>query len=285
MKIVALFLTAVSGAVLLSGPAYAQCSDAGVCAIGYNAGTGRTKHALDVLYRYGSSGNPDRIGYHSLELKAAIGLLENTSLRFSFPAYRSSSGAAGSAGGIGDLMVFLNQGLGDVLGHSMSALLGMRLATGDDNADADLPQAYQPGLGTNDIIFGLKFAGKRYDLAAGYQLVEKTFTRNSLTPIRRGDDLYLQFGYQADLGVVDLKAEAQMIRRLAKTQLMNPDGSVSELDKTDQMQINLGAEARYELNRSGSLVGGFAFPILKRESNVDGLTRALTFFAGWRQQL
>jgi len=39
------------------------------------------------------------------------------------------------------------------------------------------------------------------------------------------------------------------------------------------------------LSDSYTLVGGFAFPILKRETNIDGLTRVLTFFAGGQLNL
>jgi hypothetical protein len=276
-----ILITALVTAVMVSH-LQAQCSDAGVCAIGYTPNVEQRQHTFDLQYRYGYSGKEDKIGYNSLELKAAIGVFTRTTLQISAPVYRYNSGTAGKAKGIGDLMVFINQDFEEMLGYDISALFGMRLATGDDNAEPDLPQAYQPGLGTNDLIFGIKFSDERYNVAAGYQLVEDTFTSNRLTPIRRGDDLYLQYARFFDLGGVDLKAETQLIKRLSRTRLRNPDGSVSELEKTDQLQINLGVEARYGLNETSSLIGGFAFPVLKRESNADGLTRVLTFFAGWR---
>lgn len=285
LKTSKVFISAIFFTLWLSTYVSSQCSDAGVCAIGYAPHIEDKKHSFDLLYRYGNSGKEDKIAYHNFELKAAINVFDQTSLLLSFPFYRLSSGPDGDANGVGDLMVFINQDLGNFTGLDLSVLVGIRLATGDANASPDLPQAYQPGLGTNDIIFGLKYAAENYAISAGYQLVENTFTKNTLTPIRRGDDFYLQFAYLFNLGDFEIKTDAQMIQRLAKTRLKNPDGTAIELEKTDQMQVNLGAEMNYGLNDTHSLVGGFAFPVLKRETNIDGLTRVLTIYAGWRLNL
>jgi len=285
MSINRIFLTAIFATILLSVHGYAQCSDAGVCAIGHAPTADKKQYSVDIRYRYGNSGKEDKIAYNSFELKAAVSVYQQTSLLLSFPFYRFNTGANGDANGIGDLMAFINQDFDAFSNARLSVLLGMRLATGNTNANPDLPQAYQPGLGTTDIIFGLKYTGESFLLSAGYQLVENVFTKNELTPIRRGDDLYLQFAYLFETGDFDIKADAQMIQRLAKTMLKNQDGTINELDKTDQMQINIGAEVNYRLDGTNNLVSGFAMPILKRETNIDGLTRVLTFFAGWRLQL
>jgi hypothetical protein len=282
MKIQYFILMVVWFSSLLSSRAFAQCSDAGVCTIGYSPLAEEKKHSFELLYRYGNSGKEDKIGYNSIELKASFKILSHTSFNISVPLYRLNTGPDGEVSGIGDLMAFIGQEFNDAFGHDISALLGMRLATGNDNADPALPQAYQPGLGTNDLIFGLKFAGKNYYLSAGYQRVEDTFTENTLTPIRRGDDAYLQFAYLFHTGEFNIRADAQLIQRLSKTELKNPDGSISQLNKTDQMQLNLGTEFEYVFSATHNLIGGFAFPILKRETNIDGLTRVFTLFAGWR---
>ncbi len=285
MKASKVFISATFFTLWLSAYVCAQCSDAGVCAIGYAPQVVEKKHSFDLLFRYGNSGKEDKIAYHNFELKAAISTFDQTSLLLSFPFYRLSSGPDGNANGVGDFMVFINQDLGNFIGLELSVLLGIRLATGNANASPELPQAYQPGLGTNDIIFGLKYTAESYAISAGYQLVEDTFTNNTLTPIRRGDDFYLQFAYLFNLGDFGIKTDAQMIQRLTKTALKNPDDTVTELEKTDQMQVNFGAELNYELNDTYSLVGGFAFPLLKRETNIDGLTRVLTIYAGGRLNL
>ena len=280
-----LFLFAFLASFLFSNSLTGQCSDAGVCAIGYTPVKTEKNISFDVLYRYGYSGKDDKINYKSFELKSAIKVFDKTSFLISLPFYRYHTGPSGTATGIGDLMAYLNQDFGNFYNSNLSVLLGMRLATGNSNENPQLPQSYQPGLGTNDVIFGLKFSGVSYSFSTGYQYVEKTFTKNELTPIRRGDDLYFQFAYLFRLDDLSLKGDIQMIKRLDKTDLRNPDGTVTELEKTDQMQINIGAEAYYDLSGTHSLIAGFAFPILKRETNIDGLTRVFTFWAGWRVSL
>ena len=285
LKVSEVFISAIFLTLWLSAYVHPQCSDAGVCAIGYAPHIEEKKHSFDLLYRYGNSGKEDKIAYHNFEFKAAFNVIDQTSLLLSFPFHRISNGPDGNANGVGDLMVFINQDLSNSTGLDLSVLLGIRLATGDANASPELPQAYQPGLGTNDIIFGLKYTAASYAISAGYQLVENTFTKNTLTPIRRADDFYLQFAYLFNLGDFEIKTDVQLIQRLAKTELKILDGTVSELEKTDQMQVNLGAEVNYGLNDTHSLLGGFAFPVLKRETNIDGLTRVLTIYAGWRLNL
>ena len=112
----------------------AQCSDAGVCAVGYEYGREQKTNTFDLLYRYGNSGKQDKISYHSIELNASLGLFKSTQLLVSFPIYRANSGSLGNATGIGDLMAFISHDLNDLVGLHLSVLAGIRLATGNDNA-------------------------------------------------------------------------------------------------------------------------------------------------------
>jgi len=282
--LVAVLLTAAS-------PAYTQCSDAGICAVRQpesivagQSSDDRTASPgnLGLLYRYGTSGSvndDDKINYHSIELAGQVRLGAATRVSARLP-YRHQSGAAGSVSGIGDLLILLEQELADFGAFASYAALGTRLATGDANADATLPQAYQPGLGTNDLLLGLGLRSEAWSFALGYQLVENTFTDNALTPIRRGDDFYVQIGHSRMAGPVALRFDLQGIQRLTTTELRADDESILEVDDTDQLQINLGAEGSVPLGRTTDLRLGLAVPLMKRESNIDGLRRALTVWVG-----
>ena len=56
--------------------------------------------------------------------------------------------------------------------------------------------------------------------------------------------------------------------------------SFVEVDKSDQAQLNFLVKLEYEISKNISLVGDFAIPFIKREVNVDGLTRAYSASIG-----
>lgn len=285
-------LVAALVAALLVGPtaASAQCSDAGVCAVrpampaaGPSSHGDATAPAVNVtaLSRLGMSGQDDDLTYTSVEVAARAALAPSTSLSARLP-WRRSSGPQGAVAGIGDLLVLVEQRLGRPGRLTAHVTVGLRLPTGDDNADPLFPQAYQPGLGTTDVLAGLGLRRDAWSFSLGYQHAGSAFTGNTLTPIKRGSDLYAQAGFTHRLGDLAARVDLQAIQRLAATELRTGDGSVVDVDGSDQLQVNAGLEVRYPIGRRTGLEGGIAMPLRSRASNVDGLQRALTVWAGLR---
>jgi hypothetical protein len=260
---------------------FAQCSDAGICQLGTHLTEGEKElFSISAAYKYGYSGKEDDIKFHSFVLDGSYNLLETSSIQVLIP-YNIQSGPAGSVSGIGDLIVSWNQQLFSDEYSSFSASLGAKLATGDDNKD-NLPQLYQSGLGTNDILFGLSYTYDKISVGAGYQLAGGR--NDNILRLERGDDLLLRASYQLSFDKLSIVPQLLFIQRLAKSSIldtasMNEEKFV-EVYKSDQSQLNFLAKLEYEIGENISLVGDFAIPFIKREVNVDGLTRAYSASVG-----
>ena len=260
---------------------YAQCSDAGICQLGTHLTEGEKElFNISGAYKYGYSGKEDDIQFHSFLLDGSYNLLENSSVQVLIP-YNIQSGPTGSVNGVGDLIVSWNQQLFSNENSSVSASLGAKLATGDDNKK-NLLQKYQSGLGTNDILFGLSYSYDKISIGAGYQLAGGR--NDNIQRLKRGDDLLLRASYQLAFDKLSIIPQLLFIQRLAKSSILDTTSTNEEkfveVNNSDQAQLNFLAKLEYEISKNISLVGDFAIPFIKREVNVDGLTRAYSASIG-----
>ena len=188
----------------------------------------------------------------------------------------------GDVSGIGDLIVSVNQNL---LKENKSALdisVGGKLATGDDNKN-NLPMSYQPGLGSNDFIFALNYSYDQLAVGVGYQLAGGR--NENISKLKRGDDLLVRASYNFLLDKFTITPQLLFIKRLGKSNTVNllaagPMESYIDVDKSDQTQVNLLTQIQYQINNNYSLFADFAIPFIKREVNVDGLTRSFSASVG-----
>ena len=261
----------------------AQCSDAGVCSVGHLAEDNSSNlFNIMVSYKFGSSGKEDDVKYHSFQLGAVYNVLEKTSLQLSIP-YNIQSGPLGDANGIGDVLVSVTQNLFSDESSALTASLGAKLATGDDNKN-QLPMAYQPGLGTNDVLVAVNYIYNDIGFGVGYQLAGKR-NDNSFTKLKRGDDLLVRASYNFLIDQFTIMPQLLFIKRLAKSNVVNslsmaPLESYIDVENSDQSQLNLLTTLQYKLNENFTLIADFAVPFIKREVNVDGLTRSFSASAG-----
>lgn len=261
----------------------AQCSDAGVCSVGGHLIEQGTKSLFNIsaAYKIGSSGKDDDVNYHSFQVGAVYNVLDKTSLQLSIP-YNIQSGPLGDVNGIGDLIISVNQNLFSDENNSLVASLGAKLATGDDNKN-NLPMAYQSGLGTNDFIFAVNYSYENIDLVVGYQLSGSR--NNNLIKLKRGDDLLVRASYNFLLDKFTIVPQLLFIKRLSKSNKFIP-GTMAPIDiyvdiaNSYQSQLNLLTNFKYNFNNNYSLVADFAIPFIKREVNVDGLTRSFSASIG-----
>ena len=256
-----------------------QCSDGGVCTL--SPATGDPAHAMSLQYVYGKSPSSDSLTFHTLRLAGEIPIFEDSRLDVSLP-FTAQSGPLGDVSGIGDLIVIWTQTFSVSQDATLDAQLGGRFATADVNAGG-LPQAYQSGLGTNDLLLAVGYSTGPWGASLGYQL-SRGRSANSLTRLKRGDDVMARLSYAAPLHDLALRFEVLTIKRLQLSSVRDPLASGSEsfvtIPGSDQLQINVLLDLRYPITEHVALSITGAIPLLEREVNVDGLSRSFTLGAG-----
>ena len=267
------------GFSLPSSPVFSQCSDAGVCAIGSKRSA--LHHEIGVSYIYGKSKPDDGLSFNTVQVDATIHVLFDSRVSILLP-WTKVNGPSGSVSGIGDLSVFLNQTVRSDEAGVLSLQIGAKLATGPSNS-GNLPQAYQPGLGTNDLILGASYETDPWLFALGYQF-SRDRSNNTATQLKRGDDLLLRAGYRHEFEEFTVTAEVLAINRLQLSSVVVPGSNVfAEVPESDQFQVNLLGRISYPVG-SYSVQGLVAFPILNRKVNIDGLTRSFTLSVGIQKE-
>jgi hypothetical protein len=261
---------------------FAQCSDAGICQLGTHLTEGAEKKPvnLSVLYKYGYSGKDEKVQFSSFVLEGSYNLFDNSSFQVRIP-YNIQSDPAGSVNGIGDLILSWNQKLLLNKSSFFNASLGVKLATGKDNKD-NLPQVYQSGLGTNDVLVGINYWYGKINIGAGYQL--SGGRNDNIRRLKKGDDILLRTSYILSFDLLSITPQFLYIQPLVKSSILGPVSASGEnfveVDKSDKPQLNLLTELKYKVEENINLMGDFAIPFFKREVNVDGLTRAFSASVG-----
>ena len=281
MKILVILTAILIAANFYLSETNAQCSDAGICQLGGHSMEDEDEILLSIsgFYKYGYSGKEDDVQFNSLQLNVSFNAFSNSSIQFLVP-YNFQSGPAGNVNGIGDLILSLNQNLLTDKSSSLDASIGIKLGTGDDNKDS-LPQVYQSGLGMNDVLIALNYAYNKLSVGAGYQISGER--NNNITRLEKGDDLLLRASYNLSFEQLSITPQLLYIQRLAKSSILDTtsvEEAFVEVDKSDQAQLNFLTVFRYKIDDYFTLVGDFAIPFIKREVNVDGLTRVFSASVG-----
>jgi hypothetical protein len=236
---------------------------------------------INLGYKFGSSGKEDDVKYHSFQLGAIYNVFDRTSFQLSIP-YNLQSGPLGNVSGIGDLLLSVTQNIFSKNNSSLDASVGAKFATGEDNKD-NLPMAYQSGLGSNDILFALNYYYNNIGFGVGYQLAGSR--NNNVIKLERGDDLLVRATYNLLLDKFSITPQLLFIKRLAKSSIVDTSSMTStesfiDVDNSDQSQLNFLTIVQYQINKNYSLFADFAIPFIKREVNVDGLTRSFSASVG-----
>ena len=279
-----IFLIVFAILLLNINNSFAQCSDAGVCQLGFDHDEeSNKKFNTGISYSFGSSGKDDDVKFNSIKLDISYQLFNNLKISAILP-YNMQSGPLGDASGIGDLIFSLTQNIYSHKKQNISFTLGGKIATGDEDQN-NLPQIYQSGLGTNDLLLGLNYTNRNVMLGIGYQ-VAGSRNENSITRLERGDDFIARGSYTFEFDEFNISPQLLLIKRIGKYSVLGLSSSSEEkfidLEDSDQLQINFLVNANYSINKDISLVAEVAVPFLKRDVNVDGLTRAFSAGVGFR---
>jgi hypothetical protein len=265
--------------ILQVGQSFAQCSDAGVCSLGHaeeNPG-----HVFSFGYAFGRSSRADDITFHSVKVGADIRVADGSVLSLG-TEYNSQSGPLGDVSGIGDATLTWTQSLVNTDDERLLLQLGAKFALGKDD-EGKLPQAYQSGLGTNDLLAGVKYEMDGWSFAAGYQ---HPFGRskNSVDRLKRGADLMGRIGYTHAVGELEVGGDILFIRRISRSSVLSATAGGAEtfvdLPGSNQSQVNIIGRGVYPLSELTTIRVSVAVPLLKRKVNVDGLTRSITLSIG-----
>lgn len=265
--------------LLLARGLQAQCSDAGACAAG-RAPVGPGSH-LAFSYQAGSSGASDGLDFRGFRLDASLSLGARARLSLALP-FVKVEGPLGRVEGLGDAVLLVEQVLFRNETWSLSAQVGSRLATGRDDADPTLSQAYQTGLGPADWITGLRARVGDWDAGLVYQKAGGR-SANPRTRLKRGDDALAWAARGFAWGGTRLTFKGLAIQRLAKSSVRDAEGGPEaflDVPDSDRLQVNLGLEVSRPWTRRLAWTGRVEFPLLSRPSNVDGLKRAWSVSAG-----
>ncbi|MCP5062943.1 MAG: transporter [Ignavibacteriae bacterium] len=269
--------------VTTTNNSFAQCSDAGVCQLGfvYEEKTPK-KFDVGISYSLGTSGKDEEVKFHSVNFDISYQPFGNTKFTAIIP-YNSQSGMLGDVSGIGDLILSLTQNIYSARKQNVSFIVGAKVATGDDN-QGSLPQIYQSGLGSNDMLIGINYSRKNVLIGIGYQVAGGR-NDNGLTKLERGDDLITRGSYTFEFNKLNIAPQLLLIKRIGNSSVLDltvEEQQFVEIEDSDQLQINFLVKANYSINKDMSLVAEVAIPFLKRDVNVDGLTRVFSAGVGFR---
>jgi len=260
---------------------FAQCTDGGICKLGGHLLEGEAGEIFNIstYFKYGYSGKEDDVQYYSFVVDGYYNVLEKSSIQLIIP-YNIQSGPLGDVSGIGDMIVSWNQGLYSDGNSSISASVGVKLATGDDIKDS-LSQVYQSGLGTNDLLLGVNYAYKQFIIGAGYQLYGGR--NNDTYQLEKGNDLLVKASYQFSFDEFSVIPQLLYIQPLAESSILDSTSTEEtyvNVQDSNQPQLNLLVAMEYRFNDNIALMGDFAIPFIKRKVNLDGLQRAITASLG-----
>jgi hypothetical protein len=196
--------------------------------------------------------------------------------------YSIISGPAATIHGFGDMKILCTSyfpfpGIGE-----WGVSLGAKFSSGSADKDG-LYQAYQLGLGTNDLLIGVVKNAGLVNFAVAYQ---HSFDRsnNGYTNLKRGDDVMLRLGITQPFKNSFLQAEVIGIKRIQKSNIFvygSAPAQYVNVDNSNQFQVNLSGRFGYLTSRNIRLELYGNYALLKRDDNSDGLSRLFSVAASF----
>jgi len=271
------------------------CSDAGACSVG----------SMSFLEPEESGASKLNVSFEqTIGLGEKFVLIGQSTASIQYQPFKSlqlqlrtpfifTVGNLGSTAGVGDMIFSVTQTLFAGQKQGLSFLVGTRLKSNNADFEADgnpLPMAYQTSLGSYDILSGIFYYWKKWDLYLAYQ---HPFNRNNnlyLHPsgetntqklyyesaqLKRGDDLYVRFRHHFLLNNKNMvKATVLGIYRLQEDQIIKNYENIY-LEGSKGLTLNLGITYTMKLKNMKTVEYALSFPVIDRKYRADGLTRNL----------
>lgn len=260
---------------------FSQCSDAGICTLsGMRHLEKHEQGLLGLNYNFGKSPKADSLTFNSIRFISEYEFIENNRVKLLIP-FNFQKGPLGRVAGLGDFILSFEHIITDLNDRTFVVEAGMKFATAKQNVDS-LPQRYQNGLGTNDLLLNATYSVKGVHIGLGLQ---HPFGRSAnFEGLKRGTDLSLRMGYGKTYDAFGFDASIIAVKSFGLQSIADRQGAVFipyiDVPNSDQFQVNLAIDGKYSLSETVSVTVVAAIPFLKREINVDGLSRSFTLSAG-----
>lgn len=272
---------------------YAQgCSDAGVCTIdsfkphdhGIND---EGQNTFKVGLNYGAA------DYDIAVFGTYLDYRRKVSDRLSLDAKLTTLSQSGN-----DISNF---GLSDIylngnykVGQNASLTLGFKIPLSDSNTQENglaLPMDYQSSLGTFDLVLGISYNIKRFQLLAA---IQQPLTQNnnsflsdlypassplsefqSTNQFKRSGDVLLRASYPLNIGKKFVFTPSLLpIYHLSNDKFTDIDGIEKEIDGSQGLTLNWNTYFDYHINEKHALQLSLGAPFIVRDARPDGLTRS-----------
>lgn len=264
------------------------CSDAGLCTVS-GLDSGLDKDDMPVTARYSTIfGLGEQSVFHvTTQFEVVIPTFKHQIVQIKMP-YNFTFGNLGNISGLGDLSISLNQNVFSGKDSRLNIIAGAKIPSNDGNKSKDgfpLPMAYQPSLGTYDLIIGISYLYKKWHFGFGYQhpfghnLNEFQHSYNNPANfnnynesyhLQRADDIMLRLERQFNVNNLTLLFGALPIYHLGNDKIKG--GQI--VQNSSGLTLNLNAKAEKKLKNNWIIDLALAAPIIAREARPDGLTRS-----------
>lgn len=290
-----LFFSAVLFVLFSYQTTYGQgCSDAGFCSMSSfkpQSNTGVKYHdRLRVGFSAGKADNDIFITGQYLELNKTINDRFSVDTRITS---LSQSGTPASTFGFSDIYINGNFKTGKV-GLTLGAKIPLNPADRTKN-NIPLPMDYQSSLGTFDLLAGIGFTIKKFQINTAFQ---QPLTQNknrfmasdypngspfqqfqSTSRFERKGDVLLRLSYPLNLGSkLTFTPGVLSIYHLGTDAYKDNMGIQKEIIGSDGLTLNSNLFFDYVINNRQGIQLSFGAPFLVRDARPDGLTRK--FVAG-----
>jgi len=274
------------------------CSDAGVCSAGsiHSAESDSFILSLESGERIGLGEAYTVIGNSILRLRVKVTHGSVLSLQSN---YMIASGNLGQSAGPGDLLLVYSGTLYSKQEFRILGNLGAKLPLGHsdlrNSENLPLPMPYQPGLGSLDLLAGIRFYLKKWHFSAGYQHVMSRNKNEFLlaawdgrpeaeaydesNQLRRGDDLVVRAERIFVRNGRILSLSLLPVIRLQKDRIIKKKRELA-IDGSRGLTVNLNLDWSKNLGDHFNIHGNVAAPVWWRRVRADGLTRFFVIYAG-----
>jgi len=271
------------------------CSDAGFCTAGSMRSGDKTnpeyKNDLRLGFGFGIGEQGVKIGQILTEYNRKV--FKNGLFQVKFP-FTFTSGALGSANGIGDPSLVYTHSLNTKKAAPLNLSAGFKFPLGKTNTaytgSLSLPMPYQTGLGTLDFIAGLRSSIKKFSFSAAAQVVLIQGNKNNFLPeldsinaglyfpsnmLQRGNDLLLRVDRKFEFQKFSIEPGILAIYRILGDKLTNQLGENKIYPGSEGLTLNITINTVFKLSEQSNLLFSVGAPVIVRVSRADGLTRAL----------
>lgn len=303
MKITGLFFFLTLCFVIPFNDSQGQgCSDAGVCTVG--SFKPNSKDSISERKNQIMAGISYGFADHSIfVLGNYIAYSRMINDKFGIDAKITSllqDGNDISAFGLSD--IYLNASYNVAKRTQIS--LGVKIPLSDGNRMLDglsLPMDYQSSLGTFDLLIGISYEIKKFQLVAALQqpltqndngfLAERypdtSILRSfqSTNQYQRSGDALLRLSYPFNLGrKFKLTPSLLGIYHLSNDKFTDINDALTTIEGSEGLTLNANLYADYRINDTNALQLSLGMPFIVRDARPDGLTRSYVLNLEYKYQ-